>query len=413
MNLFDVNHVRRDFPALNGTVHGKPLVYLDSAATSQKPEVMIKRLGDVYRREYARVEEGHTLSREATKAFEGTRSKVAKLINAAEPREVIFCRGATEALNILAAAFANGALDKGDEILLTEAEHYSNIVPWLLACKRVGARVRAAPVTPEGELDLNKFEKLLGERVRLVGLTHMSNVTGGVFPVKRVIELAHARDIPVLVDGAQAVAHMPVDVRDIGCDFYAGSGHKMGGPTSVGFLYGRANRLEELPPALGGATMAESASFDDVRAKDIPHKYEAGEPAFAEVEAWGAAIDYWNNISMDGIFNYEKALTDYAVERLSSINGVRVLGSPKRRVSIVSFVVDRLRPDEVEKALDEEGIAVRAGTLEALPLLKALGVEEAVRASFMFYNTQEEVDVLAGALGRIARRSGRADAVNA
>jgi cysteine desulfurase/selenocysteine lyase len=405
MSSLDVNGIRRDFPILSLTVHGKPLVYLDSAATSQKPEAMIARMSDVYRHEHARVEEGHSLSQEATKAFEGTRAKVAKLINAAEPREIIFCRGATEALNILATAFANGALEQGDEVLLTEAEHYSNIVPWLLACRRIGARVRATPLTPEGDLDLDRFEELLGDRVRLVGVTHVSNVTGGVYPVKQVAKLAHARGISVLVDGAQAVPHMPVDVRDIGCDFYAGSGHKMGGPSSVGFLYGTASRLNELPPAFGGATMANKVSFEDVQAKPIPHKYEAGEPAFAEVEAWGSAIDYWTDIGLDRIVDYEKGLTDYAVARLSSIDGVRVLGSPKERISIVSFVIDGMHPKQVEKALDEEGIAVRAGTLEAQPILKALGVEEAVRASFMFYNTREEVDTLADALERIAARA--------
>jgi cysteine desulfurase/selenocysteine lyase len=402
LDQLDVIRIREDFPVLGREVNGHPLVYLDSAATSQKPRQMIERLSDLYSHEYARVEEGHTLSKEATEVFEGTRAKVAKLINAAEPREIIFCRGATEALNLISRCFEQDSLEEGDEILVTEAEHHSNILPWLLACRTRGAKLRAAPITPEGDLDLAAFERMLNERVRVVGVTHMSNVTGAVYPVKEITAMAHARGIPVMVDGAQAAPHMPVDVREIGCDFYAGSGHKMGGPSSVGFLYGRADVLERLPAADGGSTMAESVSFDDFKPKPIPHKYEAGEPAFGEVEAWGAGLDYWNEIGLERIASYEKGLTDYALKRLSPIDGVRVLGDPAERLSIISFTVEGVKPKDVEKALDEEGIAVRAGKLEAEPLLKALGTEEAVRASFMFYNTYEEADVLAAALEKIA-----------
>jgi cysteine desulfurase / selenocysteine lyase len=384
-------------------VNGKPLVYLDNAATSQKPQAMIRRMSELYSHEYARVEEGHTLSREATKVFEGTRAKVARLINAAEPREIIFCRGATEALNMVARAYEQDSMQQDDEVLVTEAEHHSNIVPWLLACRQVGATLRAAPITPDGDLDLPAFERMLNDKVRVVGVTHMSNVTGAVYPVKEITAMARARGIPVLVDGAQAVPHMPVDVREIGCDFYAGSGHKMGGPSSVGFLYGRAEMLERMPLADGGSTMAKSVSFEQVEPKPIPHKYEAGEPAFGEVEAWGAALDYWNEIGLEHIAAYEKELTDYAVGLLSAIEKVRLLGSPSERLSIISFVVEGKPPKEVEKALDAEGIAVRAGKLAAEPLLKALGAEEAVRASFMFYNTRAEADALASALARIAK----------
>jgi cysteine desulfurase/selenocysteine lyase len=406
MEHLDVKRIRKDFPVLKREVNGKPLVYLDNAATSQKPQAMIDRLSELYSHEYARVEEGHTLSREATKVFEGTRAKVAELINAAEPREIVFCRGATEALNMIPRAFEQDSLQEGDEVLVTEAEHHSNIVPWMLACQTVGAKLRAVPVTPEGDLDMQAFERMLGGRVRVVGVSQMSNVTGAIYPVKEITEMAHARGIPVMVDGAQAVPHMPVDVREIGCDFYAGSGHKMGGPSSVGFLYGRAEVLERMPVADGGSTMAESVSFDNVVPKPIPHKYEAGEPAFGEVEAWGAALDYWNKIGLERISAYEKELTDYALERLSSISKVRVLGSPEMRLSIISFVVEGMKAKDVEKALDEEGIAVRAGNLEAEPLLKALGTDEAVRASFMFYNTREEATTLATALEKIVREAG-------
>lgn len=399
----DVEKIREDFPVLRRTVHGKPLVYLDNAATSQKPQVMIDRLAEIYTHEYARAEEGHELSREATRAFEGARKKVAKLINAAEAREVIFCRGATEAINLVANAFGDGVLRKGDEVLLTQVEHHSNIVPWMMACRRVGARVRAVPLNDDGDVDLERFEKMLNERVKLVGITHVSNVTGGVQPVKQATELAAARGIPVLVDGAQAVPHMPVDVRYIGCDFYSGSGHKMGGPSSVGFLWGKAERLEALPPGDGGSMMVESVSFDDFETSSLPHKYEAGEPAFGEVEAWSPAIDYWTRLGLKRIAAYERELAAYAVERLEAIPGVRVLGRPADRVSVVSFVVEGKEASKVEKALDRQGIATRAGKLAAEPMLKALGVEEAVRASFVFYNTHDEADVLARALEKIAR----------
>jgi cysteine desulfurase / selenocysteine lyase len=402
MPALNVNRIRRDFPILSRQVNGRPLIYLDSAATSQKPLAMIRRICEIYERDYARVEQGHTLSREATKAFEGTRAKVAELINAAEPREIVFTRGATEALNLMAMAFTHGVLEKGDEILVTELEHHSNIVPWLLACRQTGATLKAAPILPSGDLDLERLEPMLTDRVRLLAVSHVSNVTGGVMPVKRITSMAHARGIEVMVDGAQAVPHLPVDVREIGCEYYAGSGHKMGGPSSVGFLYGRADRLEALPLADGGSTMAEKVTFDEVRPKPIPHKYEAGEPAFGEVEAWGPAIDYWAGIGLDRIAEYERELSDEAAVRIAAIEGIRMVGDPADRISIVSFAVDGVPAEEVAQALDREGIAVRAGNLEAQPLLAALGVEEAMRASFMFYNTREEVDVLVEVLAKIA-----------
>jgi cysteine desulfurase/selenocysteine lyase len=312
-------------------------------------------------------------------------------------------RGCTEALNLISRALERSPLRPGDEVLITQAEHASNFIPWQMACEDSGATLKVVPVTASGDLDLAQFERHLGTRTRIVAVSHVSNVTGTVYPVKRLTEWAHARGIPVLVDGAQAVPHMPVDVRDIGCDFYAGSGHKMGGPSSVGFLYGVASRLEALPVADGGSTMAQTLSFEKIHPKPLPHKYEAGEPAFGEVVAWGAALDYWMNLGMERIAAYEKRLTAYATEKLLAIPGVRVLGEGTERIAVLSFTVDGVPPKEVEKELDRRGIAARAGELDAEPLLKALGTDTAVRASFMFYNTFEEVDALARALTELAR----------
>jgi cysteine desulfurase/selenocysteine lyase len=403
MTPLDVARIREDFPVLSRQVHGKPLIYLDNAATSQKPRAMIDRITQIYAHEYARVEEGHTLSNEATKSFETTRGKVAKLINAAEPREVIFCRGATEALNLVARAFEQDSLHEGDEVLVTEAEHHSNLIPWMLACRQNHAKLRVVRVTESGDIDPQEFERMLSDRTRVVAMTQVSNVTGGIYPVKEFTAIAKARGIPVLADGAQAVPHLPIDVRDIGCDFYAGSGHKMGGPSSVGFLWGRAEMLERMPAADGGSTMSETVTLDDFTPKPIPHKYEAGEPAFGEVEAWGPAIDYWTDLGVDRIAYYERKLTVYASTRLAEIPRVRVLGRPADRICVVSFVVEAMEAKQVEKALDAEGIAVRAGKLAAEPLLKALGASDAVRASFMFYNTQEEADALANAVAACVR----------
>jgi cysteine desulfurase/selenocysteine lyase len=298
--------------------------------------------------------------------------------------------------------YTHGLLEPGDEILLTEAEHHSNIGPWLIAAEQTGAKVRAAPVLPNGDLDLDALDSMLTARTRLLSVTHVSNATGGINPVKRITRMAHAKGITVMVDGAQAVPHMPVDVRDIGCEFYSGSGHKLGGPSSVGFLYGRADVMEKMPLADAGSTMSEHMTFEKIEAKPIPHKYEAGEPAFGEVEAWSLAIDYWRAIGLDRIAAYEKKLTEYARDLLGRIPRVKLLGDPAERISIVSFTIDGMKPGDIEKALDQEGIAVRAGNLEAEPLLKKLGTDEAVRASFMFYNHEGEIERFAAVLRAIA-----------
>jgi cysteine desulfurase/selenocysteine lyase len=402
MTTLDPYALRRDFPVLQREMNGKPLVYLDSAATSQKPRVMIERIRRIYEHEYARVEEGHKMSRDATKAFEKTRAKVAKLINAAEPREIVFCRGATEAIGLVSRMIEHRGLGPGDEILITEGEHHSNIGPWLLAAQQSGAAVRVVPVLQTGDVDLLALDMMLTERVKILSAGHVSNVTGCISPVKRMTEMAKARGILVMIDGAQAVAHLPVDVRDIGCDFYCGSGHKMGGPSSVGFLYGRAEVLEAMPVGDAGSTMSEDMTFAEIVPKPIPHKYEAGEPAFGEVEAWGPAIDYWTEIGLEEIAAYEKALTEYAREQLAPIPGLRIIGEPAERIAMVTFVIDGHSPDAIDKHLDKDGIAARAGDLAAAPLLRKLGTDKAVRASFLFYNTREEVDVLAESLKRLA-----------
>jgi cysteine desulfurase / selenocysteine lyase len=403
----DTARIRRDFPLLARRMNGHPLVYLDNAATSQKPRAMIDRMVEVYSRDYAHPEEGHGLSREATAAFEESRQKVARLINAADAREVVFCRGATEAINLIGFSYGHGLLAQGDEVLVSQAEHHSNIVPWLLATRQVGARVVAAPVDANGDIDIAALERLLTERTKLVAVTHASNVTGGIQLVERISRLARERGIPILVDGAQAVPHIPVDVQAIGCDFYAGSGHKMGGPSSVGFLWGRRERLSEIPLADGGSTMAKRVTFEDVEAKRLPHRFEAGEPAFAEVTAWAAAIDYWTGLGLDRIAACERDLTSHLVDGLSAIDGVRVLGRPRDRISVTSFVVEGRTVHEVDEELDHAGIAVRAGSLEAQPFLAALGVEEAIRASVAFYNTEHEVDLLVRAVDRAVPRKSR------
>jgi cysteine desulfurase/selenocysteine lyase len=311
-----------------------------------------------------------------------------------------------EALFLVSRIVHHSGLGAGDEVVITELEHHSNIGPWIQVCHQSGAKLRVVPILPNGDLDLDKLEALLGDKVKILAVSHVSNVTGGINPVKRITEMAHARGITVIVDGAQAVPHFKVDVRDIGCEYYAGSGHKMGGPSSVGFLYGRADVLEAAPIADSGSGMSEDMTFEKIVPKPLPHKYEAGEPPFSEVEGWSAALDYWNDLGLDAIEARERELTEYGRALVERIPGVRVLGDPANRISVLTFTVEGKKAQDVEKALDEDGIAARAGNLEAAPLLRALGVEEAVRASFMFYNRHEEADALAASLRRIAGDSG-------
>jgi cysteine desulfurase/selenocysteine lyase len=391
---------------LKQTVNGKPLVYLDNSATSQKPQVMIDRLRDFYTNEYAKTDEIHTLSKKATENFEQAREKIAKFINAPNAREVVFERGATEAISRLANSFARGVLKEGDEILVTAMEHHSNLVPWQIACRESGAKLKVAFINDKDELKLDQFESKLTERTKIVAVTHVSNVLGTINPIKRICEMAYERNIRSVIDGAQAAAHLPVDVQDLGCDFYAVSGHKMGGPSSIGFLYGREVWLESLPPIEGGSVMADTVTFEDFTTKPLPKKVEAGTPAFAEAIAFGEAVNYWSNLGMENIEVYEKELVAYATEKVSAIDRVRIVGKARDKVSVLSFVIDGIEPNKIEESLDQEGIAIRSGTLSAQPLIHLLGLSGVARASFMFYNTREEADALVSAIEKTIKVHG-------
>jgi cysteine desulfurase / selenocysteine lyase len=394
-SAFDVERVREDFPVLRQLSNGKPLVYLDNAATSQKPLAAIERMRDFYANEYATVRRGvHYLSERATFAHDQARAKVARFVNAGDPRQLIFVRGTTEAINLVAAGFANAILEPGDEVLLTRMEHHANIVPWQLACERTGAKIVVAPMNERGELELDRFEALLTDRTRIVGVAHVSNALGTVNPIRKIVDLAHARGVPVLVDGAQAVPHMPVDVQALGCDFYAFSGHKMFGPTGIGALYGTAEWLDRLPPYQGGGDMILSVTFEKTVFNSIPHKFEAGTPAIAEAIGLGATVDYLAALGFDRVATHEHDLLVYATERLEAIEGVTIIGTAREKASVVSFAVDGIHPHDIGTILDQDGIAIRVGHHCAQPVMQFFDVPATARASFAFYNTREEVDAL-------------------
>lgn len=401
--------VRRDFPLLRTRVGGKPLVYLDNASTAQKPKVVIDRVRRFYDEEYAEVEATmYRLGRHATDTYQETRSKVARFINARDPGEVVFSRNTTEAINTVAGGFARGLLGPGDEVLVTVLEHHSNIVPWHMACERTGARLRVASITDAGDFDLEQFQTMLTDRTRIVAVSHVSNVLGGREPVEEVVRLAHDRGVPVLVDGAQAAPHLPVDVRAIGCDFYAFSGHKTYGPSGVGVLYGTSEWLDRLPPSLGGEPMAAEVTFEGYTPKPPPEKFSAGVPAIASTVALGTAVDYLAGLGMRRVSDHVRRLAAATAEALTGIDGVRVVGAVRDRVSVVTFTVEGVEPRTVAEFLDRTAaIAVRADHLSARPLLRTYGLEEAVRASFGLYNTPAEVEALADAVSRCARRAGR------
>lgn len=399
----DVARIREDFRALHQTINGNPLVYLDNASTTHKPTVMVDRIRDFYTTDYAKTRSQHALGKRATEAYEQVRAKVAAMLHADDAREIVFTRNATDGINIVAIGFSRGFLGPGDEVLLTSMEHHSNIVPWQIVCRLTGASVKVAPIEASGDLDLDRFKASLSDRTKIVAVAHISNVLGAVYPIKEIVKAAHARDIPVLVDGAQGAPHVPVDVQDLGCDFYALSAHKMYGPGGVGVLFGRARWLEKLTPHQGGSPMAESVTFESAKFKEIPVKFEAGVPAIAETVGFGASLDYLNAIGMDRIRAYEKDLVERAAKRLASIDRVRLVGSPRDRVSVVSFSVEGMKPEKVMSLLDEQGIALRAGDLSAQPLMEFYGLSGAVRASFSFYNTVDEIEVLAKGLERCLR----------
>ncbi|EEG09551.1 cysteine desulfurase [Pseudogulbenkiania ferrooxidans] len=394
----DVVRLRQDFPILYQTVHGKPLVYLDNAATSQKPRSVIETETRYYGEINANVHRGvHTLSQRATDAFEAARDTVRRFINAARHEEIVFVRGTTEAINLVAASFGQ-RLQPGDEILITEMEHHSNIVPWQLLCERSGAVLRVAPIDDTGELKLDEFARLLSPATRLVAVTQLSNALGTVNPVRQLIELAHAAGAVVLVDGAQAVAHRPVDVQALDCDFYAFSGHKLYGPTGIGVLYGKGALLESMPPYQGGGDMIRQVSFAGTTYNDLPYKFEAGTPNIAGAIGLGAAIDYLNTLGLPVVAAHEQALLAAATAQAMQIPGLRLIGTARDKASILAFTLEGVHPHDVGTILDLEGVAVRAGHHCAMPVMAHFGLPATVRASFALYNTAEEVDVLMHAI---------------
>ena len=400
---FDLARVRADFPILSEVrVHGRPLVYLDNAASSQMPQAVIDRIVRYQRSGHANIHRGvHYLSDQATNAFEAARSTVRAFLNAREDREIIFTSGTTEAINLVASSWGRSALQPGDEIILSELEHHANIVPWQMVCDEKGARIRVIPVTDSGELDLEAYRRLFNARTRLVGVAHVSNALGTVNPVQEMISIAHAYGVPVLVDGAQAVPHETVDVQALDCDFYAFSGHKLYGPTGIGILYGRAALLEQMPPYKGGGDMILSVSFEKTTYNHIPHKFEAGTPAIMPAIALAAAIDYVNGIGLPRMGAWEQHLLAHATARLAAIEGVRIIGTAPHKAAVLSFNIGNVHPHDVGSLLNDEGIAVRTGHHCAQPVMKRFGVPATVRASFAFYNTLAEVDLLADAIGRI------------
>jgi len=398
----DVERLRQDFPILSRRVRGKPLVYLDNAATSQKPHRVIDTLSRFYASENANIHRGvHYLSEQATVAYDAVRARVARLINATLPSEVVFTRGTTEGINLVAQSWARGRLHPGDEILITEMEHHSNIVPWHLVASQTGAVVRAVPVTEVGELELAAFDRLLTDRTRILALTHVSNALGTINPVRWMVARARERDVVTVVDGAQSMPHLPIDVQSLGCDFFAFSGHKVLGPTGVGVLYGRADRLEAMAPWQGGGDMIETVTLERSTFAPPPARFEAGTPMIAEVIGLGAAMEYLEEVGHAAIGAWEEELLGYATERLRELEGVRLIGTAREKAAVLSFVVEGVHPHDVGAVLDDDGIAIRAGHHCAQPLMRRFGVPATARASFAFYNTRDEVDALVRGLLRV------------
>lgn len=396
---FDVEKIRADFPTLSREVNGKPLVYLDSAATSQKPRAVIDRITKFYAEEYSTVRRSiHLLSAKATQAYEGTRRTAAKLLNAPETRQIIFTKGTTEGINLVAHGYGRKFIGAGDEIVVSATEHHANIVPWQMLCNEKGAKLRVIPVNDAGELILEEYEKLLNEKTKLVSVGHVSNAIGTIHPVKEMIAIAHAKGIPFLVDGAQAAPHMNVDVQDLDCDFYVFSGHKACGPTGIGILYGKADILERMDPFLGGGDMIESVTFEKTTYAPIPHKFEAGTPAIADVIGLGTAIEYLQSIGLEKIAAWEHELLEYGTKVLSEIPGVTIIGTAKHKAAIISFTIDGIHPHDIGTLLDQEGVAIRAGHHCAQPVMARYGLPATARASFAFYNTKAEIDALGQAI---------------
>ena len=399
---WDVERIRADFPVLHQTVNGKPLVYLDNGASSQVPQVVIDRGSKYLEQEHSNIHRGvHYLSQKATTAYEGAREKVKRFINARESRECIFVRGATEGINLIMYGYGRKFVNSGDEIIISAMEHHANIVPWQMLCEEKGARLRVIPMNDAGELLIDEYEGLLNDRTRLVCVTHVSNALGTVNPIKQMIAQAHKYGVPVLIDGAQSAPHMQVDVQELDCDFFVFSGHKMYAPTGSGIAYGKAELLEKMNPFQGGGDMIKTVTFEKTTYADLPNKLEAGTPAIASQIGLGAAIDYLNGIDRESAASHEAELLRYATEKLSAIEGVRIIGTAKNKASVLSFVIDDIHPHDIGTILDQEGIAVRAGHHCAQPVMQRFKIPATARASFAFYNTKEEVDTLARTIERV------------
>ena len=402
--MFDINKIREDFPILGREVYGRPLVYLDNAATTQKPRCVVEAITDEYYNVNANVHRGvHYLSQQATDLHEAAREKVRLFINARSTNEIIFTRGTTESLNLVVSSFCDGMMQEGDEVIVSVMEHHSNIVPWQLQAAKKGISIRVIPMTDEGELRLDEYEKLFTERTKIVSVTHVSNVLGTVNPVEEMIRIAHEHGVPVMVDGAQSTPHFAVDVQAMDCDFFAFSGHKMYGPTGIGVLYGKEEWLDRLPPYQGGGEMIESVSFEKTVFEHLPFKFEAGTPDYVATTGLAKAIDYMTAVGMDNIQRHERELTEYAMQRLSEVEGIRIFGRAPRKDAVVSFLVGDIHHLDMGTLLDRLGIAVRTGHHCAQPLMIRLGIQGTVRASFAMYDTREEIDALASGIERVSK----------
>ena len=401
-DIFKVDSIRKDFPILAQTVNGKPLVYLDNAATSQKPQCVIDSLSNYYQTINSNVHRGvHTLSQLATDDYETARSKIRGLINAESDQDIIYTRGTTESINLVAYSFGSQNVESGDEIIISGMEHHSNIVPWQLLCEQKGAVLKIIPITDEGELDINQYESMLSNKTKLVAVVHQSNALGTINSVKEITEMAHAFGAVVLIDGAQSAPHMKVDVQDIGCDFFAFSGHKLYGPTGIGVLYGRTDLLDSMVPYQSGGEMIKSVTFDKTIFNVLPHKFEAGTPDIAGAIGLGAAIDYVNDIGLDSINSYESELTAYGTARLEQIAGLRIIGTSLHKGAVLSFTLGDIHPHDIGTILDAEGVAIRTGHHCAQPVMERYGIPATARASMSFYNTKEEIDILVAGIDKV------------
>jgi cysteine desulfurase/selenocysteine lyase len=394
--------IRQDFPVLDQEVNGSPLAYLDNAASSQTPRSVIERMERYQSSEHSNVHRGvHTLSQRATDAYEGARQRIADFINAESSDQCIYTSGATEGINLVMYAWGRANIGEGDEIVISEMEHHANIVPWQMLCEQTGATLRVVEFDERGELAVEDFEQIFNDRTKLVGIVHVSNALGTINPVEEIVELAHSREIPVLVDGCQAVPHMPVDVQDIGADFYAFSGHKMNGPTGIGVLYGRREMLESMPPFQGGGDMIKRVTFEETKYNDLPYKFEAGTPAIMPAVGLGAAVDYLESVGMERIAGREADLLGYATERLEALDGVRIFGRADRKASVISFDIEGVHPHDIGTIVDDEGVAIRAGHHCAQPVMDHFGIPATARASLSYYNTTREIDQLVKAIDTV------------